>query len=397
MDNLNKFYTTGEFAKMAGVTIRTIRFYDKKGLLTPTKYSPAGYRLYSKNEFLKLQKILTLKFLGFSLDEINNEIKDSSDEKNFLQSLNMQKEIIQNKIEHMKLVLTAINEAENIYNFSDVLDWNKVINLIKVINLENSILDQYKNSTNLKTRIDLHDKFSINKYGWHRWVFDKIDFFPGVKILELGCGNCDLWKKNINRIPDSCEITATDISNGMIKDAKHNLSSIKNKFYFKTIDSQNISFKDESFDIVIANHVLFYVKDIEKSLKEIRRVLKPGGFLYASTTGQNHMKELDTITKRFDNRMTFSPVDLTKQFGLENGKEKLKNLFSDIHEYIYEDALIVDESEPIMNYIKSTHGNANEILKDREEELRILLDKRIDEEKKIYITKKSGLFIAKKP
>ena len=65
-----KYYTSGEFAKKANVTIRTIRYYDKQGILKPSKVSDAGYRMYTDEDFARLQKILSLKYLGFSLEEI---------------------------------------------------------------------------------------------------------------------------------------------------------------------------------------------------------------------------------------------------------------------------------------------------------------------------------------
>ena len=54
---MDQYYTTGEFARMAHVTIRTIRYYDKKGLLKPSFINESGYRMYSDEDFLKLQKI----------------------------------------------------------------------------------------------------------------------------------------------------------------------------------------------------------------------------------------------------------------------------------------------------------------------------------------------------
>ena len=64
------YYTSGEFARKANVTIRTLRFYDKQGILKPNKISSSGYRLYTDEDFGRLQKILSLKYLGFSLEEI---------------------------------------------------------------------------------------------------------------------------------------------------------------------------------------------------------------------------------------------------------------------------------------------------------------------------------------
>src|SRR5438128_10142424 len=65
------FYHTGQFAQKADVSVRTLRYYDKVGLLSPSYYTEAGYRLYTDTDFSRLQQILALKFLGFSLREIN--------------------------------------------------------------------------------------------------------------------------------------------------------------------------------------------------------------------------------------------------------------------------------------------------------------------------------------
>ena len=61
------YYTAGEIAKISGVSSRTIRYYDSKGLLQPVNYSSSGYRYYDTSSFETLQKILMFKFLGFSL------------------------------------------------------------------------------------------------------------------------------------------------------------------------------------------------------------------------------------------------------------------------------------------------------------------------------------------
>lgn len=66
----DKYYTAGEIARIAGVSLRTIRYYDAKGLLPPVSHSDTGYRRYDKGSLSLLQRILMLKYLGFSLEEI---------------------------------------------------------------------------------------------------------------------------------------------------------------------------------------------------------------------------------------------------------------------------------------------------------------------------------------
>ena len=64
--DMDQYYTTGEFARMAHVTIRTIRYYDKQNILKPSYVTEAGARFYTDEDFARLQQILLLKYLGFS-------------------------------------------------------------------------------------------------------------------------------------------------------------------------------------------------------------------------------------------------------------------------------------------------------------------------------------------
>jgi len=71
---------------------------------------------------------------------------------------------------------------------------------------------QYNNASNLKARMQLHERYSTNHYGWHRWVFDHfINLSANSKILELGCGSGDLWVKNRERIPTDVDPLITYI------------------------------------------------------------------------------------------------------------------------------------------------------------------------------------------
>ncbi len=153
--------------------------------------------------------------------------------------------------------------------------------------------DQYRDSSNLDARVVIHQRFSTNSYGWFKWVFDKLTKFPeNAKILELGCGPAYLWKENINRIPSGWDITLSDLSSGMVDAAWRNLVVTGRAFHFKEIDAQSIPFENETFDAVIANHMLYHVPDRPKAITEIKRILKPSGRLVATTVGENHMKEM---------------------------------------------------------------------------------------------------------
>ena len=68
------YMTVGEAAKKMDVTVRTLQHYDREGLLSPSAMSEGGRRLYTDKDMVKLHQILSLKHLGFSLDDIKNRL-----------------------------------------------------------------------------------------------------------------------------------------------------------------------------------------------------------------------------------------------------------------------------------------------------------------------------------
>ena len=134
---MEKYYTTGQFAKMAGVTLRTIRYYDKIGLLKPSHILDNGYRQYCNKDLITLQKILALKELGFSLEEIYPLIIDN-DKDSFKESLKLQTSLINQKMNHLNNLKATIKSTEKILEH-DQISWEKIIELIKKIQDERGI------------------------------------------------------------------------------------------------------------------------------------------------------------------------------------------------------------------------------------------------------------------
>lgn len=397
-DDLKEQFTIGEFSKRAGVTLRTLRYYDKIDLLKPSFHNDSGYRLYSKSDFPKLQKILTLKFIGLSLGEIKDVMKEEVKEIDFKKSLNIQKKIIREKINHELNVIQAIDETLNMIETDKNLNWDKFINIINLINKDNKWMKQYIDGSNLKTRINIHDRFSTNREGWMEWFFKQLPLDKSCKVLELGCGDGSLWAKNDNKIPETWDIHITDFSKGMIEDAKLNLKGMLNRFHFKVEDGENISYGDETFDIVIANHMLYHLNDIDKGLTEMKRVLKKGGYIFISTVGENHMKEMREFLSMVDKKiLEAESFNLTKKFQIENGLEILSKFFSDVVCNLYVDNLKITEKEALFQYILSMENDiVKKLSEDKLIKLNELLEKECMESGHIYITKHTGYFKGKK-
>lgn len=379
------FYKTGEFAKMANVSQRTIRYYDKIGLLKPSFIMENGYRQYSEKDFIKLQKIIALKHLGFSIEDIFPVVNNNQ---NIKESLDLQISLINSKIAHLQVLKDALQTSSRQIENHD-FDWKNLISLVQMTNDDSKIVEQYMDSNNLKVRIQLHEKYSTNPQGWFPWLYSQINFNGVYRLLEIGCGNGQLWEKNTLNLRNR-EFFLSDSSEGMVKEVRDKYGS---QFNCIVVDCEQIPFKDNYFDCIIANHVLFYLNDLDQGLKEIRRVLRPNGFLYCSTYGQNHMKEINEIVKEFDDRIVLSSNNLNLKFGLENGKEQLNKYFESVQLNLYEDSLLIDKAQPLIDYIMSCHGNQNEIIGPRMEEFKKFIKKKLENNQQIQITKDAGLYI----
>lgn len=397
------YYSSGQFARLAGVSLKTIRFYDKKNILKPSYRNPSGARFYTEEDFAKLQQILLLKYLGLALEDIKELAIDTSDQHMLLNSLKLQKKLVKDRMEQLQLVEAAIDDTVATMEQEQQVDWSHMLELIHLTGMEKSLKSQYRDAGNISARIRLHRDFSVNKQGWFPWLFEQCGLTEGMQVLELGCGNGALWTENRDKLPKNLHVVLSDISEGMIRDARRavgetieqaGLKDAAGAFAYEVFDCHHIPHEDASMDLVIANHLLFYCEDIEKVCREVKRVLKPGGRFLCSTYGSAHMKEITHLVQGFDSRIVLAAEDLYEIFGLENGGEMLNKVFDEVSLIRYEDEIRISEPEPLLEYILSCHGNQNQMLLDKYKDFKAFVM-----EKTRYgfkITKDAGAFIAKK-
>ena len=386
------YYSSGEFARMAQITVRTVRYYDKQNILKPSLVTPTGARFYTEEDFARLQQIMLLKYLGFSLEDIRELTVNDSDYSYLEHSLEQQQNLVRDRIEQLQLVEQAIGETVTEIRQQQNVDWNRMRELIHLTGMENSLKAQYRNSTNISARIRLHRLFSSNKQGWFPWIYEQCQITEGMKILELGCGNGRLWIENKAKLPADCEIILSDISEGMIRDVRREQSLQDDRFSFAAFDCHAIPYEDASFDLVIANHVLFYCKDVDRVCSEVGRVLKPGGRFVCGTYGVAHMQEVSRLVTQFDDRITLSGENLYEHFGKENGAQALAPYFAEVDWQQYEDALIVTQAEPLIGYVLSCHGNQNQYILEKYNKFRKYVEGQI--RNGYTITKDAGIFIS---
>lgn len=234
---------------------------------------------------------------------------------------------------------------------------------------------------------------------WYRWLFDHFRLPEGARVLELGCGPAKLWRENMERIPEDWQVTLTDASPGMVAEAEAQLKRTPHGFSFAALDAQQLPFAAASFDAVVANHMLYHVPDLPRALSEVRRVLRPGGRLFATTNGAAHMRGLDELSQDVVPGgvvRAFARESHLTDFTLETAPDYLRRYFSSVtlHRPEGDPDLYVTEAKPLVAYILSVTPEALRANGEKVAALRRRVARALAVSGELRITRESGLFEA---
>lgn len=257
------------------------------------------------------------------------------------------------------------------------------------INNRHVVQEQYKTSGRLSTRISIHEKYSVNPMGFGNWVLSHYEITPGCRVLELGCGTGSMWQGHQELLAQAGQVYLTDFSAGMLETAQRTLGDPENVTFLQ-VDIQDIPFADASFDVVIANMMLYHVPDLNRGLAEVRRVLQDGGAFYCATYGEHGITEYlagllqDFGVEDFPN----------KTFTLQNGEAQLAPFFTQVCRQDYVDALRVTNVDDMVDYAASLPSMAN-LDRVTPEALRAVLVSHM-EQGVLHVPKEYGMFICRK-
>ena len=147
--------------------------------------------------------------------------------------------------------------------------WNFLLRLLNLLTEEEKVKEQYRTSSNLEKRIRIHD-YSTNPQKWMDWVYERLELKENDRVLELGCGTGLLWQENIHRLPRGLQLTLTDRSEGMLEKTRENLAGYGDLLEERGIritcrleDADGPVLEKDFYDCVIANHMLYHVKERE--------------------------------------------------------------------------------------------------------------------------------------
>lgn len=220
------------------------------------------------------------------------------------------------------------------------------------------VAEQYRSSDHFDARVRIYELFDVREERWPAWLFARLGLRAGERVLEVGCGTGMLWRQNAARIPAGAALTLTDSSRGMLGAARVALASLAPAPRFALADAQRLPFPDRSFDLVLANHMLYHVPDRHRALAELARVLAAGGRLVAATNAWTHLIELRELVHRAGLPRALPPRRDAADFDLEAAAEEIATLLPVERVERRDSALEVTDVDVLVAYVRSTEIDA---------------------------------------
>ncbi len=214
----------------------------------------------------------------------------------------------------------------------------------------------YNGANTVRTRQTIHELYTVPKIDFPAWVLSNHHWRGDECLLDLGAG-AGLYYPQVRRISDQIEYHALDVSEEALR---AHPGQDDPRAMLVMGDAHLLPYASGQFDVVMANHMIYHLADVDQALTEIRRVMKPDGVLIVATNSQQSMPELHVLMRRAIVVLTRTgsshvqpPLPSSDLFALESGCRKLSKYFYGVVRYDLPGSLIFQESEPLLAYIES--------------------------------------------
>ena len=189
---------------------------------------------------------------------------------------------------------------------------------------------QYRDSKKLEARANLHRKYGQSGGNWFEWIGRHAQLAEGMRVLDIGCGPGWLWDEGRSAFPANLALTLADLSPGMVDQA---VERARATGYYRQVDGQVVDatalpFADDSFDAVLACHMLYHVPYARAALTEYRLVLRPGGVIAVTTNLEGNMGPFYALgAAAFGGTASDPAADI---FGLRRATELVAQVFENV-------------------------------------------------------------------
>ena len=212
-------------------------------------------------------------------------------------------------------------------------------------------INYQETTSDLLKRIDIHQKYGGRDID--KWMLEILPLKKGMRILDVGCGAGKQCFVFFNELGGEADITGGDVSQELLAQARQENGKTGNRINFTDLDfNQRSSFDDNQFDLLSCCFAIYYAQDIPFTIKEMHRVLKPGGILF-STGPMPQNKQLFYDIIREATGKIIPPMPGSSRYGSEI-LSTIQSLFSQVDVHIFENPLTFNEVEPFLVYTRAS-------------------------------------------
>ncbi len=211
---------------------------------------------------------------------------------------------------------------------------------------------QYASDEMLRLRQQIHERYTVPPIDFPAWVLNRLQWHGDETVLDVGTG-AGFYVAHLRQHAPRVRFVGLDYSAGMLENHPAFPALVQG-------DVQDLPFGGAAFDVVMANHMLYHVPDVDSALVEMKRVLKPGGVLIAATNSASTMPEYTALFRRAvmllanPGAASMTPLSpLFSSFTLESGTRRLARHFFAVVRFDLPQLLVFTTPEPALSYFAS--------------------------------------------
>ncbi len=359
---MKKTYTIGELAELAGVSTKTLRVYERKGLLLPGRNEENRYRMYDEEALRKLEQIQLMKYLGLSLEQIETFLSGHN-LANREGMLKTQKRLLEKKRMQLNSIIACVDRA--IQECKNGNEGNE-----DFLHALGSIVKNQK-ADELVVRLGMH---SDEPRGWSEYVYEKAGLTEGMQVLDAGAGYGNLWRYNLHRLPKDLQVVCVDRHNthadgfcAYVKEKEASGELAEGQISFLWEDLEECRMKGK-YHCIFFNHVAVFIKDREALYRQFRDILWENGVFICTWGGLLLNENAEALLAGFLTDATSLRARREKhETTIRQYEKELRTVFDRVERHSYVTTLHFATAEEYMDYLLQVCKPAEEELEQRRE------------------------------
>jgi SAM-dependent methyltransferase len=211
---------------------------------------------------------------------------------------------------------------------------------------------QYGDSEKLRIRLEAHERYSEHTQDdWYPRYVAQLDPAPGQRVLDVGCG---FGAFHPALAAAGARVLAFDYSPGMAGEARQRATRDGLPVQVLQADAQEIPLATNSVDHALASHMLYHVPDIERTLREIKRVVKIGGRVLITTNAADHSARLEELHRQAASELGLTPGEVPGhgRFSLDE-LPLVRSVFPNTELHVQPNAFLFPTVESALRYYAS--------------------------------------------